>query len=211
MIDVHMIQHILAKCKNIEFLKNEIIKLCLEASISNTEIEKSKKKYYFQGRFDDSTTSYIKRMLQFVIPRKIRTEIIKLLFKKYVGISQKQFSKELYMSISNMKKLIDDGMYIGSHGAQHQWLNKISFNEQKRDIRSSLDFLKQLGVKEKNWVMCYPYGAYNKDTLTIIKKYGAKIGITTNPRIANLDKDNPLTLPRIDTNDVNNKNFFETR
>lgn len=202
MIDVHMVQHILANCKNIKFLKNEIIKLSLDASISYSEIKKTKKKYFSPGRFDDGTTSYVKRMLQFVLPYNIRTEIIKNLFKKYVGVSQKKFSKELYMSVSNIKKLINDGMYVGSHGSQHYWLNKISYTEQKEDIKNSLDFLKQIGLKQKNWVMCYPYGAYNKDTLSIVKKYGAKIGITTEPRIANLAKDNLLTLPRVDTNDV---------
>ena len=149
MLDVHMIQHILANCKEIELLKNEIIKFCLEASISTSFIEKSKKKYYLKGRFDDSITSYVKKMLQFVIPGNIRTEIIKCLFEKYVGDSQTKFSKKLYMSIKNIKKMIDDGMYFGSHGAEHLWLNRTSFNEQKKDIELSLDFLEHIGAKKK--------------------------------------------------------------
>ena len=54
--------------------------------------------------------------------------------------------------------------------------------------------------------MCYPYGAYNKNTLKIIKKYGAKLGVTTIPKIASLSKDNLLRLPRLDTNDLNKWN-----
>ena len=49
--------------------------------------------------------------------------------------------------------------------------------------------------------MCYPYGAYNENTLSLLKDLGASIGVTTIPRVANLEIDNPLTLPRLDTND----------
>ena len=48
--------------------------------------------------------------------------------------------------------------------------------------------------------MCYPYGAYNNDTLSVIKELGASIA-TTEARKADLLNDDPLTLPRFDTND----------
>jgi hypothetical protein len=49
--------------------------------------------------------------------------------------------------------------------------------------------------------MCYPYGAFNNDTLDIVSKMGAAVGVTTRVSKALLSKDNPLTLPRFDTND----------
>ena len=49
--------------------------------------------------------------------------------------------------------------------------------------------------------MCYPYGTYNDDALSILKELGASIGVTTEVRKADLLNDNPLTLPRFDTND----------
>ena len=49
--------------------------------------------------------------------------------------------------------------------------------------------------------MCYPYGAYNSDTLSLVNSLGAKVGITCEVRKANLDTDNQLILPRFDTND----------
>ena len=49
--------------------------------------------------------------------------------------------------------------------------------------------------------MCYPYGAYNDRTISIVKELGAIVGITTEPRDAFIGIDNPLTLPRLDTND----------
>ncbi len=49
--------------------------------------------------------------------------------------------------------------------------------------------------------MCYPYGAYNDTTLSLLKKYDASLGLTTEVRVANLKADNPFELPRLDTND----------
>ena len=40
-------------------------------------------------------------------------------------------------------------------------------------------FLKTCDIK-KNWVMCYPYGSYNKDTVSILSKekiYNEFLGI----------------------------------
>ena len=49
--------------------------------------------------------------------------------------------------------------------------------------------------------MCYPYGAYNNITLDLLIKFGAKIGLTTEPAVAKIGKINPLLLPLLDTND----------
>ena len=73
--------------------------------------------------------------------------------------------------------------------------------ENKQDIVNSLEFLERVGAPTKNWAMCYPYGAYNDATLSLLRKYGASIGITTEVRTADLSKDKQLTLPRLDTND----------
>ena len=105
------------------------------------------------------------------------------------------------MSIDEVRKLVSSGMYVGSHGSMHYWLDQISSQEQKVDISSSLEFLEEVGAPTSNWIMCYPYGAYNDTTLSLLKEMGASIGITTDFRKANLEIDDPLTLPRFDTND----------
>ena len=55
-------------------------------------------------------------------------------------------------------------MYVGSHGCEHVWLNQESKSKQEKEIRLSLDFLKKVGAPTKNWIMCYPFGGYNKET-----------------------------------------------
>ena len=83
----------------------------------------------------------------------------------------------------------------------HYWLNRISREQQKKDIQDSLAFLESVGASTNSWVMCYPYGAFNDDTLSILKKFGAAIGVTTEVRKADLLVDSRYKLPRFDTND----------
>ena len=140
-------------------------------------------------------------MLQHVLPEELRSSIAENMFKEFVGLSVAEFSKELYMSLDEVKGLVNSGMYLGSHGSRHYWLNKISPEEQEKDIKQSLNFLEDVGASTNDWVMCYPYGAYNDATLSLLKKYNASVGITTDARVAQLKADNPFELPRLDTND----------
>ena len=73
--------------------------------------------------------------------------------------------------------------------------------EQEKDIKQSLKFLDSVGASTTDWVMCYPYGAYNDSTISLLESFDAALGITTEVRVANLTSDNPFTLPRLDTND----------
>lgn len=50
--------------------------------------------------------------------------------------------------------------------------------------------------------MCYPYGAYNDTLLALLRDWGCAIGLTTEVAVAQLGTDNPLALPRLDTNDL---------
>tara|TARA_A200000113_G_C8813221_1_gene337895 strand:- start:67 stop:975 length:909 start_codon:yes stop_codon:yes gene_type:complete len=204
-LGTNSIQYILANCKNIEDLKLDLNELCLSNGVLESELDKYFLKYGVANRFDNETIIYIKRMLQHVLPQNIRNNIITSLFDKYVGISQNEFSKKLYMNIEDLKDLKKNGMFIGNHTSTHRWLNKLSDEEQMQEIKSSLEFLEEVGVRLIDWIMCYPYGGYNKKTISITKKLGAAIGVTIEARTACIGKDNPLKLPRLDTNDFPQK------
>ena len=200
-LDVNSIHHILSCSDDINKLVADLNDLCLQLGMTNEQIHTYYKDYGVANRFDNADTIFVKRMLQHALPEKIRNEIISILFEKIVGISEAKFSSRLYMNIDEVRKLVSSGMYVGSHGSMHYWLDRISSQKQKVDISSSLEFLEEVGAPTSNWIMCYPYGAYNDTTLSLLKKMGASIGITTDFRKANLEIDDPLTLPRFDTND----------
>jgi len=200
-LNVHCIQHILCCCESIDKVVIDLNILCKQHGITDNKIKSYYKKYAVAGKYDDADTIYIKRMLQHVLPEEVQNDIISSLFKKYIGLSKSEFSENLYMNIDEVSELVKSGMYVGSHGAKHYWLNKISESEQRADIKTSLEFLEEIGTSTSDWIMCYPFGGFNKSTLSLVKEYGASIGVTTEVGEALIGKVNPLTLPRLDTND----------
>ncbi|MFC1679751.1 polysaccharide deacetylase family protein [Elusimicrobiota bacterium] len=153
------------------------------------------------SRHDPPEVMFIKSMLQRELPRKLRHVITDELFGRFVSSDEESFSAELYMSLDQIACLQRNGMYVGSHGSEHSWLNTISKDEQEREIDLSLRFLDKIGSDTKRWIMCYPFGAHNESLLALLKERNCAVGLTTEVRIADLGQDDPLTLPRLDTND----------
>ena len=201
MLDVNAIHFILASTLDTEGLVIELNQACLELGLTRSDLDSLQKFMATKSRYDPSEIIYIKRLLQHALPKDIRSIIIADLFKKYVGKSQVEFSEELYMSLTDIKDLINNGMYVGSHGCTHAWLNKESRSGQLKEISRSLKFLNKVGARTKDWIMCYPYGGYNDETLSILKSNNCSIGLTTEAGLASLNRSKMLELSRFDTND----------
>lgn len=154
------------------------------------------------NRFDDAETIYIKRMLQTVLPEDMRHAIAHELFARFVTADEAAFAAELYISEDQARLMQSCGMSFGSHGAEHVWLNRIPPEEQAREIDRSLAFLRDIGVPvEREWVMCYPYGGWNETLLELLRARGCSAGLTTEFTTARIGQNDPLLLPRLDTND----------
>ncbi len=201
LLDVDKIKLILACSKSIEKLLFEIKQIYLNLGGENHKWSKLWKTYGKPNRFDSKEIIFIKRLLQHALPKSIRNNICEILFKKYVSSDESSIAENLYMSIQNIKDLVTEGMYIGSHCYSHPWLSKETKESQIDEINLSLKFLEMVGSNIKDWVICYPYGDYNSETLEILKDRGAIAGLTTKVGLANLDNKDYLTLPRFDTND----------
>ncbi len=203
-LDVNKIHFILACVKNLTELIKDINHLM---DCHREEYNLETNEYYYQklakaSRFDPEEVIFVKRLLQVELPEELRNIISNILFKKYVSDNEAAFSRELYMSEDQMKCMIRHGMYIGSHGYAHYWLNSLPPDKQEVEIEKSLDFLKRIGSDVENWIMNYPYGAYNDSLINILKKKGCKFAVCTEVRTANLKSDNRYALPRLDTNDL---------
>jgi peptidoglycan/xylan/chitin deacetylase (PgdA/CDA1 family) len=155
-----------------------------------------------EHRYDTHEVTVFKRLLQREIPEPVRSEIVRRLFAKHVTSDEAAFACELYMSMEQIACLRHHGMHIGSHGYTHAWLNHIPPAEQAVEIDRSLDFLQKLGIGKDEWTMCYPYGGFNDSLLQILRDRECRLGFTVEARIADLDVDDRLTLPRVDTNDL---------
>lgn len=204
MLDVNKIHYILAATDD----KTKLI-TCIDESIEtyrNTHAIKTvaeyRSLYFHPNRFDSAEVIYIKRMLQVGLDESIRSEITDFLFRTFVSSDPKSFANEVYMDIDQAKCMFDSGMAFGSHGYDHYWLDSLTMEQQEQEIDRSLEFLGMIGEKTKDWIMCYPYGAWNSDTLDVLRKKECAIALTTEVGIADIEKSNRLILPRLDTNDL---------
>ena len=103
---------------------------CFDQGISESNINAYYDEYAVPDRFDNADTIYVKRMLQHVLSEQLRSSIAERIFREFVGLSVAEFSSELYMSVSEVQELVNNGMYVGSHGSRHYWLDKLSPEEQ---------------------------------------------------------------------------------
>jgi peptidoglycan/xylan/chitin deacetylase (PgdA/CDA1 family) len=202
LLDVNAIQLILASVDDINKLLLDLKKEFLSKNLSIDLFNKLWEQNAKNGRYDNKKIIFIKKTLQYSLPFKIRKKIIKALFKKYIKIPSKNIAEEIYMSKKDLECLFDSGMTIGNHTHNHEWLAHLNVNEQRKEILQSLNFIKQINKSEKDWIMCYPFGSYNANTLDILSKYNCIAALTTKTGRAFLNnKKNFFELNRFDTND----------
>lgn len=157
-------------------------------------------KYAVANRFDTKETIFIKRMLQVVLPEMIRKKIADDFFTKYVDVREEVLAREIYMNYDQMKFMKREGMFFGSHGYDHYWMNSLTPKELEQDIEAALESMDGL-LDISKWVVNYPCGSYSEDVIQYVKEKGAVLGLSTDVRIADTKKDDRFKLPRLDTND----------
>jgi len=201
MLDVNRIHFILACTNDFSKLLANVDDLCIDHGIVPSDLISFKYQYYIPSRYDTADVMYVKHLLQHVLPEEIRNSISSKLFQIHINRAELDFADELYLSFDEIKKLVESGMYVGSHGYRHLWLDKESYYSQSLEIDSSLEFLKDVGARTDDWIMCYPYGAYNENTIAILKERNCAVGLTTKVGLAQVSGSTSLELPRFDTND----------
>lgn len=165
------------------------------------------------NRFDTKEVVFVKRLLQVALPEELRKKLATEFFERSVGMDEGMFSRELYMSIDQIKCMVDCGMHIGSHGYDHYWLGSLSKEKQEFEVAKSIEFIGMVGGDVNNWTIGYPYGNYNDDTIALLKQYGCKMGFTTRVAVADLSADGPdamYMIPRLDVNDLPKDSNAET-
>ena len=201
MLNVNKIHYILANCNDYDQLVKELENLCLDSGLDKSDLAIYRRDFFLPSRFDFAGVAYFKRMLQYVLEENLTQRILEVLLQKYVKRDSIDIADELYMTTEDIKKLLELGMYVGSHTYSHQWLEKIPIVDQEREIDLSIEFLKAVGAPIEDWIMCYPYGSYNLDTMQILIERKCAVGLTTKVGVADLSLKKFLELQRFDTND----------
>ncbi len=201
MLDVNMVHFILEKNIDKKIIINEIENLSKKYLNKNLD-QLNIKKIDLWNRWDDKDTTLIKKLLQYYLPDKFRSKILKKVFNKFVNFSEKEFSKKLYINKKNIIEMKNNNMFFGIHGFNHKRLARLSYVEQNDEVSKSIQEFKKLNIKPKNLSICYPYGSYNQTTIKIIKKHKINFGLTL--KIDSLSKKNLTNIyeiPRYDCND----------
>ena len=202
LLDVNKIHLILASVEEPQRIVAEIGSF-LEANADSTpQFASLWNEHAKPSPLDPAEVMFVKRVLQRGLPPAVRGRLVDALFKKFVSIDERTIAAETYMSLDQIKLMLRSGMYFGSHGSDHLWMDSLSPQEQANEIRLSLDFLGKIGAPTADWIMCYPYGASNASLLDILERSKCALGITVRRGIADFTKDRPLELPRLDTNDL---------
>lgn len=201
-LDVNKIHFILASVEIKELLPR-VFHLLDQYRQQGYEMESNAElfeKLAVANRWDNKETIFVKRLLQSYLDEELRGKIVDTLFLETVGVSEEEFSKELYMNMDQVREMKEAGMFFGIHGERHYWLNHLPVEKMQQDILNGLEYFKSV-IDEKYLVVNYPYGGYNDDVLNFCREIGCRLGFSVEARIADLECDNPLILPRLDTND----------
>lgn len=201
LLDVNRIQLLLASTHSIT-LVSDIKTLLWEYGTSNNL--KPFDVYYEEwgkpGTYDDEDTMFVKRMLQTVLPIKIRKKIIGRMFAKYVPEKESVLTSEMYMNYTQLRCLQKHGHHIGGHTQSHPHLGNLNLDDQRHEIRKSFGLLDG-SLSMDSLTFCYPYGSHNEITKELLKFYTFSLAFGVNSEIAIIGQDDPYNLPRLDCND----------
>lgn len=136
--------------------------------------------------------------LEWELPRYAANRAIDMLFKRLIHTDEESLCEKYYMNLEQLMEMRQMGMHIGCHGYSHHCLGYVNDKTKSLEIDKSLKLMKLINGGSKDWIMCYPYGSVDKNLIAIIKIRGCIAGFTTIDGRADLQKDNPYTLPRMD-------------
>lgn len=204
LLEVNKIQFVLAANDDRAALRRELIALIGEHGDEGTptvaELDAAWRK---TGRWDDADTVFFKRVLQQGLQPGLRDMLADILFRRHVSQDEAGFADELYLDRADMAAMSAAGMAFGSHGSRHVRLPLLDDETLADDLDRSLDFLRGAGIDlAAGWSLCYPHGAQDARVRAVAAKRGCRLGVTIEARIATIGVDDPLALPRLDTNDL---------
>jgi peptidoglycan/xylan/chitin deacetylase (PgdA/CDA1 family) len=154
------------------------------------------------SRLDDAPTMFVKRLLQRGLPQAARSRITDEVFRRFVTTDETAFAEELYLTMGQIRTMQRGGMSFGAHGVTHRWFDDLDVDEQRDELLGSAQLLSELGYEPSRWVLAYPYGGTNRAIAALAAELGYAVGFTTEVRTAQIGRDEPLLLPRLDTIDL---------
>ena len=116
-----------------------------------------------------------------------------------VQLDRAALGRELFMSVDNLRQMVDAGMGIGSHTHTHQILAQLPEADQRRELSRSRDLL-QKHLTQPVTAISYPVGGPDKFTATtqkLCRELGYTLGFSFYGGINRPGQTEPLDIKRI--------------
>jgi peptidoglycan/xylan/chitin deacetylase (PgdA/CDA1 family) len=153
-------------------------------------------------RYDEEPIRRFKLDLNYQIPYAVVEPVLDALFEHVFGPgSESDAVRETYMSLDQLKRLADAGVEIGSHSHAHRVLPRLDFIEQKREIETSIGFLKEI-TGGRPISLSYPFAFHDEQTHRAARELDVLAGFALERRaITDDDIRRRWSVPRYDVND----------
>ncbi len=122
--------------------------------------------------------------------------------KKNVVSDERERVLEDFLNIKEIRSMADDGFFIGSHGINHYFLDKLGEGVLIDELTASKAYLENI-LKSSVDFFSYPFGSYNANVMRAVKKAGYSGAFTTTKGRVGVG-DNSYELKRIPVNGYNN-------
>lgn len=155
----------------------------------------------------DDGYSDILRTIDFFDQENIIPTLFMISNLSRVNRNQLDSHKKL-LSTEGIKKLQERGWKIGVHSSTHSNLSKINTKRLQSEIFDSKRILETEINLNINY-FAYPFGAYNDNVLSEIRKAGYKMALSMDDEIIKKGV-NILTIPRIGVNNSHSISEFQT-
>jgi len=153
-------------------------------------------------RYDEAAVRDFKLDLNYRLPYAKVASVLDALFSAVFGRgSQAAAVSETYLSVDDLKRLIDGGFEVGVHTHRHRVLPRLDADAQRREIQTGVEFLREM-TGQTHFSLAYPFGFHDDRTGKAMEALDLLAGLTMERRmIEPEDVRARWALPRYDVND----------
>ena len=203
LLDVHRIHAILA-CHSGAAAMDAALRVIRDDMLRDSDVEEFRRRTYLR-QINDEETVLFKRTFNYYIAPAFRTDVLKQLTDEFFGPGGEcELAKLYYLDRSQIRRLHDEGMLIGSHTVTHPVMSRLSPDEQRWEIQVSFACLAEV-IDAPIRTYCHPYGGFQtftQQTERLLEASGSLFAFNVERRdIEDADlMGHPQALPRYDCN-----------
>jgi peptidoglycan/xylan/chitin deacetylase (PgdA/CDA1 family) len=182
LLDVHMIQHLVARLQSKELVVRLVRAVRLIAPDSADQwlaphAIHADRLYAYEP---EPATRWAKYVMNFVLPEPVRRAIILSLFREEFGLEQ-AFGRRLYLSPEQVHQMAEQSMTIGSHGHRHIAMSHCTAAQKQAELQRSRALIEPW-IRRSVSTFCYPWGGsehIDEESEEVLTAQGFKAGLTT--------------------------------